>query len=242
MENESLSKQSLEKLKSMPRAVKIKLFHRLRIIELNKVIGPILANTVGNDNVRKTKAKIIHQLYDENFKKDVKYSELQAVLESGVNFYDQLDGYTTAAYANYYALFVKHAKNARNSFGIDSAMDKALHEVRSCVQTEDLRLVASKKNAIPSSLLQAKYRKAVIAYLEEELKTKFSTRQSIVVDGLDSDWEEEYASLIPEMTKRSRSLRSTRDLERYSMNGEVFYLDADGEFYLPDQVNEEWDG
>lgn len=239
MENESLSKQSLEKLESMPRMAKIKLFHRLRIIELNKIIGNILANAVGNDDVRKTKARIIHQLYDGNFKKDEKYSELQSVLESGQNFYDQLDTYTTAAYANYYALFVKHAREAHNYYGIEAAMGKAFSEVQSYLKTEELRMLANQPKKISSSLLQAKYRQAVIAYLEEELNTQFNIRRPIPVEGELLEIEDEYADAMPVKLHTSTTRRNVRDLERYTMNGEVFYLDADGEYYTPDQVTED---
>lgn len=239
MKNESLSKQGLEKLEKMPRANKVKLFHRLRIIELNKIISHILTNAVGNEDVRKTKAKIIHQLYDGNFKKDEKYNELQSVLESGKNFYDQLDVYTTVAYANYYASFVRNAGNVHNYVGVESAMRKAFDEIQACVRTTELNITSNQK-AMPSSLLQAKYRKAVIDFLEKELKIQFNINDTIILDGQLSEIEEEEIYKELASSSKSHPPRDIRNLEKYvSANGEVYYLDADGECYILDDVSVE---
>ena len=238
MGNESLSKQSLEKLETMSRKEKIKLFNRLRIIELNKVIGAILVNAVGEAELRKTKAKLIHHIYDKNSKREDRYRELQLVLDGGKNLYDQLDSYTTAAYANYYVLFAKHAIDAKSYRAIESAMFKAFNEVQACVNTNELKIdCANKIKAIPSVLLESKYRKAVIDYLEEDLQTRFNVKKIIVFDDEQKQSVQHKNVAEEETSHHLRPLRKAMNLEKYTgLNGEEFYLDADGEFYTPDEV------
>jgi len=238
MENESISKQSMEKLQSMSRNDKIRLFNRLRIIELNKIISAILANTVGESNIRKTKAKIIHQLYDQNIKSCDEYKELQEILDNGQNFYDQLDHYTTAAYANYYALFAKYADGVRNSDGLNFAMAKAYNEARACVRTNELKIHCdNSKNPISTTLLQAKYRRDIISYLEYELKTTFNLRETIVFKEQKSAFKEEESNEEELTDDRKTRSRNARSLEEYtSSTGETYYLDADGEYFRPDEV------
>ncbi len=229
MEQEPLSNRNLEKLEAMTEEGKLKLFYRLKIIALNKRISKILADVVGEDNIRAIKTRIVHQLYDQNLRGEM-YDEVQAILEGDFNFYDTLDVYTIAAYYKYYSKLISYAHDAKKPIDVESAMIKAYNSVRSEIAPRKLKVGCEQTSTNWASLLKSKYREAVFEYLRNTLRTTDVNKLNAL-----SNYGEEECGETP--IKRSPT-KSIMNVERYvGTNGEVYYLDYEGECYSEDEVD-----
>ncbi len=237
MEHKQLSAQALKKLSNMDYDDKVRLYARLRILKQNSQISGILTRTLNDYYINDVKAEITHHLYDgnNNYAYGYKYYEILDAMRENINVFQHFNTYTMCAYMIYFEKFIELAKNAKDMDDLRYAKDCALSYVKqTCDFSRDrMEMDYDEKQAKISSLLKPEYRREVVEYLTKDLKIK---------DGFEfarQNMEEDFEFTDCGEISYSCDKVYANNVEEYTdENGNVCYLDADGNLYQSDEIED----
>ena len=238
-ENKQLSAKCIKTLLDLNYDEKVRLFARLKIFEQNRQISGIIYNTISKEYLAQMKYEITHQLYDGNNSDRYKYeyADLSKKMREKNGAIPYFDAYTMCAYAIYYGKFIEFSENAKNYNDLCDAKTNALTYVRKNCDFDRSRLCLDydeKKHNI-TVLLNAEYRKSVVEYLEKDLNIKDS------FEFLKFNMKNDYSDGIEEEVAQAFAIENDKiyanNVEEYrDENGNVYYLDADGNNYESDEI------
>lgn len=252
-----LSKQAIKRLESMSEDEKVRLLALLEIKKANNQINGILS--VGPFVYHNTlRAELVHHLFDENDydavsrmpltkeeyfenkRKTINYKMLVNLFQQQKDIYSKMDIYTAIAYALYYDNFIMYADGVRTIDGFRQAKRDAYHDVRDMADLFQLNLdYVEGDNKKTGSLLVPDYRVALENYLRKEFKLgyKYEAITEFLKDYFTNvlviDYDIEGVGPQEHYDVYANNVEAYRDEK-----GNVYYLNADGEIYYPDQVGD----
>ena len=234
MEEKQLTLKLLKKLKEMDFDDKVRLYARLRVLRQNKQISGIIANSVGFESFTSLKSEITHHLYDgnDNYTYSDKYNEMFDAMCQNKNIFPFFDTYTMCAYMIYFEKFIEYAKNVYLTSDLRYAKDKALQYVKShCnFDRKKLNMGYDESTLKLGTLLKPEYRRSVVRFLASDLKIKNGF--DFVADYMNDEYIMEDSVPVYDSNKvYANTVEEYKD-----ENGEVYYLDTEGNLYTSDDI------
>ena len=253
-----LSTQAIKKLEQMSEAQKIRLLARLILIKQNNRLTAI-SNIVLHDEWQnrpakypevdytfgEVKAELLHHLYDqnENYEQGDKYTHMQKFLgDSSVNLYDVMDNFTMIAYVLYYSKMLKLCQkyNVRTLYDLREAKDNAYLSVAKYLDLSKMHFEYDPNMPkIPSSFMQACYRKSLFEYLKNDLKfdNEYAFLYEVATGRKYIKTKTETKQPTPNYKEERYSVYANQ-VEVYYQGGQCYYMDSEGNLYPADQVGD----